>query len=690
MTSTHKAKDCVVQLTTSLKGRVRNTSLPKSNALLPLMEAVVNGIQAIDARPGANLPVGHLTITINRTPQDTLSLEPAGPGRTALSPITGFTVEDNGVGFTDENMTSFQTLDSSYKADLGGRGVGRLLWLKAFNRVKVTSVYTAGGEECRRAFRFTETHGVETLNPLTGDEGQGTRVSLEGFKEEYQLSAPKGGQAIARDVFHHCIWYFLRDGGAPDIELVDVDERVMLNAMLEEFSNRGLQRTCIDVKGQQFDLVGLRLVSASRSVVPRLHWCAASRVVKEETLTGKIPGLFGRMQDDDGTEFTYACFLSSDYLDQHVRADRTAFDLGEEPSDLHIDIALGDIRAKVFEQIAQDLASPLATARQQSQEKVNDFVSQKAPRYRPTMSHFTKSGRTVDPSISDTELELVLHKSQQDLEFEVMREGQEVFVNITPDQVDDYGEQLATYIDKVTDLNRADLAGYVARRKVILKVLEKLIGLQDDGKFSREERVHNLIFPMKKESNEVAPDGSNLWILDERLAFHDYLASDLPFSKMSPFESDSATRPDILATRLAVDSPVLASNGEPYPLASIVVVEFKRPMRGDIETGHNPIEQCLEYVERVRAGKVRSAQTGRAIPQSADAPAFCYIVADLTEKMHQRCRWHDLSPTHDGLGYFGYIKGSKAYVEVLSFDQLVIRANERNRAFFDKLGLPAR
>jgi hypothetical protein len=39
-------------LTTSLAGRVRNTSLPESHSLLPLLEAVVNGLQAIDARFG--------------------------------------------------------------------------------------------------------------------------------------------------------------------------------------------------------------------------------------------------------------------------------------------------------------------------------------------------------------------------------------------------------------------------------------------------------------------------------------------------------------------------------------------------------------------------------------------------------------------------------------------------------------
>ena len=41
------------------------------------------------------------------------------------------------------------------------------------------------------------------------------------------------------------------------------------------------------------------------------------------------------------------------------------------------------------------------------------------------------------------------------------------------------------------------------------------------------------------------------------------------------------------------------------------------------------------------------------------------------------------------MDYFGYNEPSHAYIEVLSFDQLVKAAGERNRAFFDKLGLPS-
>lgn len=191
---------------------------------------------------------------------------------------------------------------------------------------------------------------------------------------------------------------------------------------------------------------------------------------------------------------------------------------------------------------------------------------------------------------------------------------------------------------------------------------------------------------MRTESNDVAADASNLWIIDERLAFHDYLASDKTLKSMPVTGSASTKEPDILATRL-MDSPVLAAEGQKLPLPSIVVVEIKRPMRKDATEDKNPIQQCLDYVKRIRAGGVMTA-TGRPIPPTQDPPAFCYIIADLTDKMIERCEVSNLRPTHDGLGYFGFNDAAKAYIEVMSFDGLVNSATERNRAFFDKLGLP--
>lgn len=194
---------------------------------------------------------------------------------------------------------------------------------------------------------------------------------------------------------------------------------------------------------------------------------------------------------------------------------------------------------------------------------------------------------------------------------------------------------------------------------------------------------------MRQESTDVCSDASNLWILDERLVFHDYLASDIPFSKMRIMDDGSMKRPDIVATRLLdPEAPVLASEGRQVPLQSIVVVELKRPMRADSGEANNPIMQCLRYVKNVRKGAVKTA-SGRPIPPNVHSPAFCYVIADLTPPLIEWCEAFNLTVTHDGMGYFGYNESHKAYIEVFSFDRLLNSAIERNRAFFDKLGLPS-
>lgn len=676
-------------LTTSLAGRVRNTSLPKSHSLLPLLEAIVNGLQAIDARFGTNTGQGRLRITIERSGQEEVDFSHSGPGRAALKPIVGFAVEDNGVGFTPDNMDSFETLDSDYKAGMGCRGVGRLLWLKAFERISIRSAYkNEGGDLCTRQFRFSVDREVEHIEPPGGFSDTGTVVHLDGFRNSFQRNAPKSVEAIAREVFEHCIWYFLRPGGAPEVVVVD-EEVVSLNKLMEDFVFSGLATSTIAVKGRKFEMVNLCLKSSTRNPMPRLLWCAASRVVVEENLTGKIPGLYGRLKDHASTEFTYVCYLSSDYLDRHVRADRTAFDIDERVvgTTLNDDISLEDIRSAVLQEVERLLSDPLAAARDEGKARVNEFVSKRAPRYRPVLSRLESLGVTVDPSIKDPDLELLLHRNLQKLEAEAIAEGQAVFAEAGSTPLEDYQERLNRYLDAVKDINQSDLAAYVSRRRVILDILFKIIRANEQGRYSREDAIHSLIMPMRTDSGEIGTDASNLWIIDERLAFHDYLASDKTLKSMPITGSESTREPDLLSTRL-VDTPVLTAEGEALPLPSIVVVEIKRPMRNDASEDRDPILQSLDYVKRVRSGGVLTA-SGRPIPASQDSPAFCYVLADLTPTLVSRCEYANLRRTHDGLGYFGFNEPTKAYIEVMSFDRLINSATERNRAFFDKLGLPS-
>src|ERR1043165_5227211 len=269
-----------MSMNTYLKGRLRNTALLRSQGLMPLYEAVVNAIQAI---PDSDDPDGgDIRIEVLRTPQQQL-LEDTRQRRGAppQEPIVGFRIIDNGVGFDERNMSSFETLDSDYKAALGCRGVGRLLWLKAFEAVKVSSIFrSSDGSLRQRNFSFTPAHGVtaQVMTDAPPDAQPTTIIELCGFDQPYREASPKTATTIAQNVFEHCLWYFVREGGAPAVSVVDGDEVIDLHEVHAAYMLSSSTKERITLKGQEFELTHLRL-KAGADRQHFLAWCAAGRVV---------------------------------------------------------------------------------------------------------------------------------------------------------------------------------------------------------------------------------------------------------------------------------------------------------------------------------------------------------------------------------------------------------------------------
>ncbi len=671
-----------MSLQTNLKGRLRNTSLPKSHGLMPVFEAVVNSIHSIEETN--NTHDGKIVLRINRTTQASLDLD-AKP----QSPIIGFTIIDNGCGFDEANFKSFETLDSDHKIDKGCRGVGRLMWLKVFGLVEVEShFFDIDGELKKRIFRFDDKSGVHGEKVLEATyQKPGTIIKLLDFDENFRKQVPAKGQSIANQLLEHVLWYFVRQGSAPKILLEDADEVFDLNLLLQEHMHASAFLETITIRGYQFELTHIKF-RASVNKKHQLALCAANRLVKEESIQGKIPGLYGKISDVSG-EFTYTCYISSDYLNQHVRSERTSFDIAEDVEDMLNEVSFKDIREAVLIRTKEYLQDVLAENVSAGRRRVDDFINNHAPRYRPIANYVAEEFLIVDPEKSDKELELHLHAQWYEVERQLVSEGYDIMLPLNKEHVEEYKERLGDYLRKAGDLKKSDLANYVSHRKVIIDLLQKSIERLEDGKYAREDMIHELIMPMRKDSVEVFLDSCNLWLIDERLAFHNYLASDKTLNSMPITGNESTKEPDLLSLRV-FDNPLLVNDQISFPLAAITVIEIKRPMRNDMREGEDkdPIDQALSYLERIREGKV-TTKSGRPIPGNNDIPGYCYVLCDLTESMHRRCRRANLRITSDGMGYFGYNEPCHAYIEVISFDQLVKAARERNRAFFDKLGLPS-
>lgn len=168
-------------------GRIANISLrPSANhALAPVFEAITNSIQAIEDKFGKdNLGQGRIEIEVVR-------------GNSQSSKPEGFLITDNGIGFTQENLKSFLESDTRHKIKRGGKGVGRLLWLKVFESAKIVSTFSEESTQTL-SFEFVLDEDEPIQNPsLVESHGDSyTMVRLHPFHPEY------AAQCSAKNVNH--------------------------------------------------------------------------------------------------------------------------------------------------------------------------------------------------------------------------------------------------------------------------------------------------------------------------------------------------------------------------------------------------------------------------------------------------------------------------------------------------------
>jgi hypothetical protein len=77
-------------------------------------------------------------------------------------PIVGFEVTDNGIGLDDDNFDSCNTAFLRRKVLLGGKGLGRFTWLKAFDSAQIESTFRADGALLSRSYMFDEKYTLDT------------------------------------------------------------------------------------------------------------------------------------------------------------------------------------------------------------------------------------------------------------------------------------------------------------------------------------------------------------------------------------------------------------------------------------------------------------------------------------------------------------------------------------------------
>jgi hypothetical protein len=248
----------------------------------------------------------------------------------------------------------------------------------------------------------------------------------------------------------------------------------------------------------------------------------------------------------------------------------------------------------------------------------------------------------------------------------------------------DYRDGARKLAEQIDAQKQVALAEYVTLRKIILDRLQEVIEATPEGEIHREAAIHDLVFRQRTCTESDLDVDHQLWILDERLESHTYLASD------QPLDGDDGDRPDIL---IALDRPgAFASDSSPRAKGyeRVAIVEFKRPLKdvSAMPTDELPHRQMMRYAQQITEGKAVHFRTQRVIQTSADVRFYLYAVCEVSRALLTRlARDEGFTESPTGDGAFTVQNKGHYYIEYISLPKLLEDAKARNQSFFRKLGL---
>jgi hypothetical protein len=670
--------------------KVRNTKLPKPKALMPLFEVISNSIHAIDEARKENIlkEPGKIDIKVIRN-GDQLTLE--SMENVDVSPVNSFEVIDNGIGLNDRNLEYFVEADTDHKMEIGGKGVGRFVCLKAFQKMIVDSNSLADGVMIKRHFEFHPSKEDTFRNyeeTSSNAQNTGTKITLSVYRDEYQKYVPRPITLLADAIVEHFQLYFIK-GSAPIMKIENQNnDYIDLQAHFhKEYKGQVLSK---DFEVAEFSFT-LHLTKSYKGQSHKIHFCAHNRSVKEEGLASRIVDLGKHAISDENGQFYYQAFVVGQLLDDNVETERVGFTISteeeEEGEEDPSEVSLYKIRRGAISTIEDLLADYLGKVREEKMSSYKPTIYNEYPQYRTVFEHRKEEVKKLPPNLSKQKLDVEFYKIEANWKTEVKEEAKKLLDDSKDIQnLPAYKERYEKFLEDFNEIGKADLARYVVHRKAVIDLLEKLLGKNEEDKFTDEEVIHSIFFPIRSSSDEVSADKQNLWLLDERLTYHSFLASDKRFEQISDVDSASKDRPDLL-----IFNDALAFTEDPNPpFNSFTIVEFKKPQRKgytDYDQKKNPLDQVESYIEELLKGNVTSRQ-GRTIKVDRNVPFYVYIVCDIDDSFEAILRKREFKRTPDGMGYFSTkSEYYSAYIEVLPFDKVLADAKKRNRILFDQLGI---
>lgn len=654
--------------TIDLKSEVKRAVLPDGlgGFLFPLYEAVWNAIHSIEDRFEDEIEAkGRLDVTFDSSARQ-------------------ITVADNGNGFEDLNLSAFLTPLTGNKYERGGKGFGRFMAFKVYGRVFYSSAHEQAdgtiSNGCYRYDPFSEDDNLITISEAEGAGGhkydRGVTVLMRSPKadfEDYFILDGKDrkfnhtAEDIVSAVLDHFLIEFIQrkipKHFVLTIEGADFNLHQYFNDSLA-IGGKRTEQLQIGSENFQFEFDYFH-VGEGHTKKHRLYFYANNRAASEleNISSGLNPRPFSKQKSDEDERYFYLVAVSSDYFQSSQSRDRIT-NLNRKIEHRRKKKPIKEHLVALAKEHILDLEKTYTSARRSKMQEQVDHIISIDPLLRRGLGGKSSEEFVKKRGILETPEQLA-----QDLFVERFRQK---FDFSKLDEEASYEELKAVVRDKIPEDAKEALAVYVAYRNHVIQIFKQLLNRTEEG-LATEDKVHQLIYPRYRDSEQIGYWAHNLWLIDDDLAYARYISSD-------------RTPGGNLRQKGKYAHDLLINNENEF-----MVVEMKRPQKKDYDSAKeantkHPVDQLKNQIMDIRErGKIIDS-VGRERKIEKNSMARGYILADWNDNLERYLKIEDFILTNfGGQMAYRYYKELNLIIEVLAFDRLVDRASNRNEAFVSML-----
>jgi len=483
-----------------------------------IFEAIANAIQA-------NAKIININFMTDKVDSLALNIAPK---------VTCIAIEDNGDGFTPDNIASFKTHLSSHKKHLGCKGIGRFFYLKKFENVHITSL--------NHEINFVMNTNIDVKE--SSNNYDKTTVYLNQPREEIVVEYA----SLEKNIREHFIADF-------KLRVNDEIQIVVYQDKQELFKIKSTENPVFQEK---IFNVGIHEFCLSYTLDQQInkydgYYCAGGRVVIKNSQ------LDAKKKWRKLTGFNISFLLTSDYFTHHVNDVRDDFVIKPKQANHNIlnELSWEDIHIELTKQVKQ-----IAIGQDINLEDIARQNLELAINESPYLVHYLRSNE----DILDAKSLIDNARKQQELDKEKLRN------NLMLD------ENSFQYILNI--VTQSELAEYIFDRQ---KIIDKLKALVDQNEL--ENKLHDLFMKRKTKNENRDYRSNNLWLFDDRFMSYDKVFSDKQIREIFPNLSDNLERPDILS--------IISNTYDKDEITDIVVIELKKA--SDAITPARAEEQLIDY-----------------------------------------------------------------------------------------------